>query len=369
MCSEADSFDIGALALQAMGAFVALVGIAITVGGLIGLKYYGATGSVRECNKSWRWCASVIGWCVGQLLQLCAVKLATEPVIAAVSTLAVPANALLAWRFLGEPVTRMERLAILVMTIGAVMVVFSSPQQAQTEMTVSEVGALFTASPLAIGGVAVTAAAGCAAGLAVRWPGQRQGSPEESMGFGVLAGVSGATSITAAKLCWMLFDETVDGPTGENETAGGPRWENEFVSPWLYCIGTLSALGEAGMAVALFYGLARGESTMVVPAYYISMNVMGSLQGLLLFDMVRCFSPLTAPLFALGILLSCVTVGLMAAWRREPSSTERCTPLMEEVAAPSSSAAAASAQAPLPAGTGAAPGTGASPTATDSYMG
>ena len=36
---------------------------------------------------------------------------------------------------------------------------------------------------------------------------------------------------------------------------------------------------QAGMAVALFFGLARGESTVVVPAYYISMNVMGCFQA------------------------------------------------------------------------------------------
>ena len=68
----------------------------------------------------------------------------------------------------------------------------------------------------------------------------------------------------------MLFDET---------TAGG---ENAFLQPVSYLFGGVSALGEAGMAVALFFGLARGESTVVVPAYYISMNVMGSLQGLCL---------------------------------------------------------------------------------------
>ena len=117
----------------------------------------------------------------------------------------------------------------------------------------------------------------------------------------------------------MLFDET---------TAGG---ENAFLNPVSYAIGGVSALGEAGMAVALFFGLARGESTVVVPAYYISMNVMGCFQGLCLFDMFGCFTAVTGPLFASGIVLACCTVALMAAARR-PAESDRGVPLMEEAA-------------------------------------
>lgn len=144
------------LAKQGGGAFVALVGIVITVAGLIGLKLYGNTGSLKQCTKGWKWTSSLAGWCVGQLLQLCAVELASEPVITAVSTLAVPANALLAWKILGEPVTRRERVAIAAMTVGAGMVVVSSPQQARSAMTVSEEAALLTASVAPAIGLLVT---------------------------------------------------------------------------------------------------------------------------------------------------------------------------------------------------------------------
>ena len=76
--------------------------------------------------------------------------------ITAVSTLAVPANALLAWKILGEPVTRKERLAIVAMTVGAGMVVVSSPQQARSAMTVRQEEALLTASALPAIGLLVT---------------------------------------------------------------------------------------------------------------------------------------------------------------------------------------------------------------------
>ena len=45
----------------------------------------------------------------------------------------------------------------------------------------------------------------------------------------------------------------------------------------MHCTGTAWPL-QVGMATALFFGLGRGESTVVVLAYYISMNVVGSLQ-------------------------------------------------------------------------------------------
>jgi drug/metabolite transporter (DMT)-like permease len=156
MGCEPAGYGFADLLKQGGGAFVALVGIVVTVAGLIGLKRYGSTGSLRQCTKGWKWTSSLAAWCVGQLLQLCAVKLASEPVITAVSTLAVPANALLAWKILGEPVTRKERLAIVAMTVGAGMVVVSSPQQARSAMTVRQEEALLTASVLPAIGLLVT---------------------------------------------------------------------------------------------------------------------------------------------------------------------------------------------------------------------
>jgi hypothetical protein len=53
------------VAEQAGGAFVALVGIIMTVAGLIGVKHFGKAGTIRVCNKGWWWAASILSWCVG----------------------------------------------------------------------------------------------------------------------------------------------------------------------------------------------------------------------------------------------------------------------------------------------------------------
>ena len=115
--------------------------------------------------------------------------------------------------------------------------------------------------------------------------------------------------------CWLLFDEI--------------EWE-AFALPGSYLIGGCAALGEVGMVVALYYGLRRGEATVVVPSFYISMTLLASLQGLLLFDMLGCFNAATGACFGTGVLLACVATALMAGARRpQNDSAERVTPLMD----------------------------------------
>ena len=74
-----------------------------------------------------------------------------------------------------------------------------------------------------------------------------------------------------------------------------------------------------------------------MPTFYIAMTVLGALQGLLLFDMIGCFSPESGTAFVVGVLLACGAVALTAGGRRphermptECSTAGRATPLMPE---------------------------------------
>lgn len=326
-CASGD--DDFAVFSQIGGAVLALLGIIATVAGLLGLKLHGNTGRIRECTKGFRWYLSIVGWCFGQLLQLLAVRLASEPVVAAVTTLAVPVNALLAWRYLGERITRWDWLSIVIMLLGAGLVVFSSPQYSKQGLSLSEEGALFS-TPSAMVGVIATAVVTCVAGGAVM-RGRRHGGTSAGLGFGLIAGVSGAISITTAKLCWLLLYDS---------THGG---ENLFKQVPTYILGFTSFIGEVGMAVAVYLGLRSSEATVVIPAYYISMTVLASLQGLLLFDQVGCFSAAGGSAFGIGVLLACGAVVLMAGVRKPNaclgtelgSSSPREAPLMADVPAAS----------------------------------
>lgn len=312
---------------QMGGALLALLGIVASVAGLLGLKIHGSVGQIRSCTKGIRWYLAIAGWCFGQLVQVFAVRLTSEPVVAAVTALAVPVNALLAWRYLGERITQWDWLSIVLMLLGAGLVVFTAPQYSKQGLSVREEGALFTASPSAVVGVVATGVVACVACYAVMRD-RRHGGTSASLGFGLFAGVSGASSITAAKLCWLLLYDS---------THGG---ENAFTQPPTYVLGFASFIGEVGMAVAVYLGLRSGEATIVVPAYYISMTVHASLQGLLLFGQLGCFSAAAGGAFGTGVLLACGAVALMAGVRRpsaclgtELGTSSREAPLMADVAA------------------------------------
>ena len=343
MSSCATGNDDFAVYSQMGGAVLALLGIVATVAGLLGLKIHGNTGRIRECTKNIRWYAAIAGWCIGQLLQLLAVRLASEPVVAAVTTLAVPVNALLAWRYLGERITQWDWVSIVIMLLGAGLVVFSSPQYSKQGLSVSEEGALFT-SPTGVVMLGATGVVSCVAGFAVM-RGRRHGGTSAGLGFGLFAGVSGALSITTAKLCWLLLYDS---------THGG---ENLFTQAPTYVFGFTSFIGEVGMAVAVYLGLRSGEATVVVPAYYISMTVLASLQGLLLFDQIGCFSPAGGSAFGIGVLLACGAVVLMAGVRKpnaclgtELGSSPREAPLMADVPAASDAPVSGTASSGPPGG-------------------
>ena len=73
--------------------------------------------------------------------------------------------------------------------------------------------------------------------------------------------------------------------------------------------------GEIGMLVALLYGMARHESTIVVATYYISMTLFASIQGLCVFDLLPQLDALSASGFTFGVLLCLAGVVWMAGLR------------------------------------------------------
>ena len=76
------------------------------------------------------------------------------------------------------------------------------------------------------------------------------------------------------------------------------------------------------MVVALFNGMAHHEASVVVPAYYISLTVMTSLQGLCVFQLLAEMTPLSAAGFSIGVLLCTLAVG-WSSWKRREQQGER----------------------------------------------
>eukprot|EP00966_Prymnesium_polylepis_P165288 3820940-Prymnesium_polylepis.1 len=64
-------------------------------------KVHGVGGRAMRCTKSLQWYGYIGLWMLGQLVQLLAVELATEPVIASVGNFAIVCNAVLAYKVRG----------------------------------------------------------------------------------------------------------------------------------------------------------------------------------------------------------------------------------------------------------------------------
>ena len=100
--------DVSFFFYQLSGAVLTVIGVTMTVVGLHGMILWSEGGRVQRVPQRVLLIVAVALWCVGQLLILMAVKLAQEPVIAAVSNFAIIVNAGLGVKLQGERVTRRD---------------------------------------------------------------------------------------------------------------------------------------------------------------------------------------------------------------------------------------------------------------------
>lgn len=306
------SNDVDTVVDQLSGSLMEMFGVAITVVGLHGMKVHGEGGRVVGCTKSWQWYGYVGLWALGQVVQLLAVKLATEPVIASVSNFAIVCNAVLAYKVLGEPITRLDVGAIGTMIVGAVLVVTFVPEPMKTSLNAKQLRDFFVSSAWPavglVGTTIIAAAALPSAVLSVLQPASRAG-PSGGVAFGVLAGFAGACSISTSKVCWLVIDADTLGFGGAFAL---PLW-------WLYAV--LSFVSEVLMVVAVFNGMAWHEASVVVSTYYISMTVFGTVQGLCMFDLMPHFHAGQAFSFVFGVLLCTAAVGVLAVARHSSATS------------------------------------------------
>ena len=289
---------------QLAGAVLAIIGVSITVLGLHGTKVHGNDGSIwYRCNKSRLWLGYVLLWAFGQMIQLLAVKLASEPTIGAVSNFAILANLILANKMLGEEITRTDVYATFLMVLGSCLVVGFTPDPPFQSLSVSQVGHLFTSSPLAGIGLAGTSLVALAVLPTVIRSALRPhlySGPAGGMAFGIMAGYMGGTSITMTKICWLIFDH---------------YGFFALTLPSAWGISVVAFAGEFFMVCALFNGMAYFEATVVISTYYITLTLFSSLQGLCTFRLLLWLTAGSAVGFSIGVVL-CIAAVCWSSWIR-----------------------------------------------------
>jgi hypothetical protein len=319
---------------QIGGAILVMIGVATSVVGLHGIKYTTrrreaqegvcASDPARRRAKRVLYAWSAL-WVAGQVVQLSASAFATDSVVACCTNVGIWINAAFAYRLVGEPFTRYDAMATVGITAGAVLVVVYAPLLETTRMDSRQTAHLWTASYLPIAGVLATAGVAAAplalhVGLTLR---RRPSATAGAAAYGVGAGFFGGTSVTFAKLCFLMFAETLRD--------GG---ENAFVQPVGFLWASLAFLGELALVYCLFVGVARHEAAVVVPAYYSLMTVTASVQGLTLFDLLRKFASAgAAAAFGVGVAL-CVGSMLLISVSRSCDHRVPTTDLSAPLVAP-----------------------------------
>jgi len=200
---------------QIAGALLALLGVGVSVAGLLGLKFYSSgphtSSGVGLTRRHHRWYASAAVWACGQLFQFLGVHFATQSVVAAVTNAGILFNAIGASWLFGERLTQWDAAGTAGLIAGAVLVVLCAPVLLVEHMTMAEINAKFGGSPGPLTGLLTTAAVavGAASFVVVATHKGWQGRTSLGLAFGTLAGFNGSYSITFTKLVWLLFAETL----------------------------------------------------------------------------------------------------------------------------------------------------------------
>lgn len=118
--------------------------------------------------------------------------------------------------------------------------------------------------------------------------------------YGIVAGIVGAQCVLQLKEFSAFLKVSVDE---------GSVWFG--AQPYLAAL-----FGGASIVLQMHFlnlGLARGDATLVIPTYYVSWTVLGTIGGFVKFHEVLGFTGTQIGLFLIGLILTLVCVALMAS--------------------------------------------------------
>jgi hypothetical protein len=300
---------------QTLGAGLTVIGVAITVFGLNGMKYYQTKSGLPQPWKMPRamlakWLGTLFLWGFGQVVMLSAVNYATSDVCAATANIALVVNAFVANWLFGEsfnvfPICTGNILtwllhwdlgAILYNIGGAVLVVFSAPELKDSKLPKDLKGvknqisgnALFlwtmiaTVVLMVLKTLFVTAKRG-------------KKSTLQGLAYGFFAGACGGVCYTLTKVGFLLT----------NDDKAWHSWV--FYTLWMSA-GVFELLNVVATNIGMYYQ----EAMVVVPAYYVSMSIFSTLQELALFKLYDEFTPQSTAKYVTGLALCIIGVGIIA---------------------------------------------------------
>ena len=333
-----------------IGAALMLTGTTLTVLGLNGQKFGHMWGEEQEAKgkkkpttlaKNWRWVLGFAAFFVGQFTEWAAQGFASQEVCVSISNVSLVTNALIAKFFFGEDFNTKPpfgwctfrlffgwdlgaTVMILSGTVCAVMVApaFDSADWTLDKLQDATMGTAF----LSYIGVTVFATFWCIYQICNSLPKEEAATGKRPARGGfiyaILSALTGSYVVTLSKIVLLIF---------KNAIAGAGEDGKEFSEPATYVYLVLLAVCAISTLTNLNMGLARYNSLVVLPTYYVFNTVLAIFSGMLFYSTYDLFEgkpdntfntgyPGNTVVFGCGA--SCTLLGVFFLAQREAEAEE-----------------------------------------------
>ena len=315
---------------QALGALIQIVGSSISIIGLNAQKWAMDEQAKMDeaerarCCSSWRWTLAFLVFTGGQIVQTAAYAYGSQSLVSAMSNLSLVTNAFIATLFFGEPFTMRpihsglrvfegwDLGAVLVLIIGTLLAGLYAPVPPETKFDLQTLTDLFLQVHflLWLGATVLLLIFSLmwwiayiepllSASEADKQPQNASAVRSGGLVFSFASAAVGSISVTLSKIVVLLVRESLEG-------------KNQFTSAGAYIFLVAFIACAILSLMVLNAGLARFEAVIVIPVYYVLSTIMIIISGELLYNSYENFTPSTAVIFTVGILLSLWGVYLLS---------------------------------------------------------
>jgi hypothetical protein len=290
-----------------IGVLLQLTGTTLTVLGLNGQKYghmWGEEqkeqhGEAPKLSKNWRWGLGFAGFFIGQFTEWAAQGFASQEVCVSLSNVSLVTNAVVASVIFGETFNfkppkgwctpkvffGWDFGATFVILSGTVATVIVAPAFESSDWTLPRLqDAVVGTAFLSYISATVAATFWCIYEICYRLPKEEQmtGKRPSRGGFvyAILSALTGSYVVTLSKIVLLIV---------KNAFAGDGQGGSEFTEPSTYIFMVLLAVCAVTTLTNLNMGLARFNSLIVLPTYYVFNTILAIFSGMLFYSSYNDF--------------------------------------------------------------------------------
>lgn len=316
-----------------IGVLLQLTGTTLTVLGLNGQKYGHMWGENQEAlgkekpktlAKNWRWVLGFAAFFIGQFTEWAAQGFASQEVCVSLSNVSLCTNAIIATCFFGEEFNIKPPLgwctwriffgwdlgATVVILSGTVCAVMVAPAFESSDWTLDKLQDATLRTPfLSFCGGTLLATFWCIYQICYSLPKEEEATGKRPTRGGfiyaILSALTGSYVVTLSKIVLLIFKNAIAGTGNDGE---------EFQQAATYVYMALLATCAVSTLTNLNMGLARYNSLVVLPTYYVFNTVLAIFSGMLFYSSYNDFKGKPANPFNTGYPGNTIMFGFGASF-------------------------------------------------------